>query len=80
MISLLKFSKVHKSIRNVGGVTVLHLCTLPTMLYICTNFQKSISKGFIVIKQSQFPSLNFQSGIILQICWRNNGHCSLLIA
>ena len=38
MISKLKFTKGHNSIKNVGRVMVLDLCHLLMTLYICKKF------------------------------------------
>ena len=51
VICILKFTKGHNSIKSVSGVEVLVLCTSAhrlIMLYICTKFCQSISKGFRV--------------------------------
>ena len=38
MISILKITKGNDSAKNVGGMTVVNLCTLSGMLYISTKF------------------------------------------
>ena len=53
-ISIVKFSKGNSSMKNVGGVTALVLCTLYIMLHFYITFHKNISEGFRVIKRTQF--------------------------
>ena len=55
MISKVNFSKGHSSIKKVGGVTVLVLCTSSDDTLYCTKFHENISKGLSVIEQTQFP-------------------------
>ena len=38
MISILKITKGDNSAKNVGGVTVVNVCTSSVMLYISTKF------------------------------------------
>ena len=45
MISILNVSKGHNSVKNVGGVTVLVLCTSSDCAIIFIKFRVSISKG-----------------------------------
>ena len=46
MISILKISKGNNSPKNVGGVTVVNLCTSSDHgLYICAKFREIISNG-----------------------------------
>ena len=52
-ISILKITKGNNSAKNVGGVTVVNLCTLLVMLYICTKFCDIISNGIKVIEWTQ---------------------------
>ena len=40
MVSLLKFSRGHNSVKNVGGVTILVLCTSPEYIIFVTSFMK----------------------------------------
>ena len=55
-ISLLKIIKGNNSAKNVGGVTVVNLCTSSghAMLYISTKFCTIISNGIKVIEQTRF--------------------------
>ena len=65
MIFRLKFSKGHYSVINVGGKTVLTVCTLSHSAYICTRFHENISNNFRVIERTRFLYLKFQTSIIL---------------
>ena len=49
-ISILHVSKGHNSVQNVGGVTVLVLCTSSDCAIIFVKFRESISKGRRVIE------------------------------
>ena len=50
--------KVHNSLKNVGRVMVLNLCTLSYdafyLVYICSKFHENILVGIKVIEQTQF--------------------------
>ena len=50
--------KGHNSLKNVGQVMVLNLCTLSYdasyLVYICTKFHENILVGIKVIEQTQF--------------------------
>ena len=50
MISILKITNGNNSAKNVGGVTVVYLCTSSVMLYICAKFREIISNGKKVIE------------------------------
>ena len=65
-ISILKITKGNNSAKNVGGVTVVELCTLSGHLYISTKFCEIISNGIKVIERTRFLYRKFQRGIILQ--------------
>ena len=54
MISLLKITKGNNSAKNVGGVTIVNLCTSSVKLYICAKFREIISNGIKVIKGTRF--------------------------
>ena len=43
MISMVKFSKGHNSVKNVAGVKVLFFAHRLMMLYICTKFHELIN-------------------------------------
>ena len=43
MVCILKFSKGHNSVNNVGGAMVLVLSTLSDSVLFCTKFCQSIS-------------------------------------
>ena len=52
MISILKITKGNNSAKNVGGVTVLNLCTSSGhALYLC-QFHEIISNGIKVMEQT----------------------------
>ena len=65
-ISILKITKGNNSQKNVGGVTIVNLCTCLVMLYISTKFCEYILNGIKVIERTQFLYWKFQRGIILQ--------------
>ena len=44
MISIMKFSKAHNSVKNVDGIRLLFSANCLVMLYICTEFLENISK------------------------------------
>ena len=50
--------KGHNSLKNVGQVMVLNLCTSSYdalyLVYICTKFHENILDGISVIEQTQF--------------------------
>ena len=50
--------KGHNSLKNVGRVMVLNLCTSSYdalyLIYICTKFHENILAGIQVIEQTQF--------------------------
>ena len=53
-IFIRKIPKVHNSVKNVGGVSVLVLCTSSDDgLYFCTKFHEIISNGIRVMEQTQ---------------------------
>ena len=54
MISIRKITKGNKAAKNVGGVTVVNLCTLSVMLYISTKLCEIISNGIKVIERTRF--------------------------
>ena len=62
IISNLKFTKGHNSIKNEGRVTVLDSAHLLMMLHICTKFGSNIYKGFRVTELMQFPIFKFSKG------------------
>ena len=67
MISILKITKGNNSAKNIGGVTVVNLCTSSGhALYFCTKFCEIISNGIKVIERTRFLYWKFQRGIILQ--------------
>ena len=51
-------AKGHNSLKNVGRVMVLNLCTLSYdalyLVYICTKFYENILDGIKVIERTQF--------------------------
>ena len=58
-----KISKGHYSVKSVGGVTFLVLCTSSRfffsahrlmMVYICTKFRENILDGMKVIERTRF--------------------------
>ena len=67
-ISILKITKGNNSAKNVGGVTVVELCTLSGHIFnftfnlckmaghalYCTKFCEIISNGIKVIEQTPF--------------------------
>ena len=50
--------KGHNSLKNVGSVTVLNLCTSSCdasfLVYICTKFHENILDGIKVIERTRF--------------------------
>ena len=54
MISIPKISKGNNSAKNVGGVTVVNLCTLSGHVFISTKFCEIISNGIKVIERTRF--------------------------
>ena len=50
--------KGHNSVKNVGRVMVLNLCTSSYdalyLVYICTKFHENILEGIKVIRRTQF--------------------------
>ena len=50
--------KGHNSLKNVGRVMVLNLCTSSYdalyLVYICTEFHENVLVGIKVIQQTQF--------------------------
>ena len=50
MISPLKFTKDHNSIKPTDEVTVLYLCTLSDYVVYLYRFPQNISEGFRVIE------------------------------
>ena len=65
MISLLRFSKEHNSIKNVGGVTVLNLCSSSDHALHLNQVSQKYLNGFQKYKWILLPYPNFQRGIIL---------------
>ena len=66
-ISILKITKGNNSAKNVGGVTVVNLCTSSVFFfffYISTKFCDIISNGIKVIGRTQFLYWKIQRGII----------------
>ena len=53
-ISILKITKGNNSANNVGGVTVVYLCTSSGRLYICAKFCEIISNGIKVLERTRF--------------------------
>ena len=49
-----QFTKGHNSVKTVNVVRVLNLCTSSDVFYICTKFQKNISKAFRVSERIRF--------------------------
>ena len=54
MISILEITKGNNSAKNVGGVTVVNLCTSSVMLYICAKFREIILNCIKVIERTRF--------------------------
>ena len=52
MIFIRKISKGHNSEKNIGGVSVLFLCT--SSVCICTEFHGNILNGIKVIEWTRF--------------------------
>ena len=50
--------------KNVGGVTVVYLCTSSVMLYISTKFCEITSNGIKVKERTRFLYGKLQRGII----------------
>ena len=65
-ISILKITKGNNSAKNVGGVTVVDLCTLSGHALYFTKFCEIISNGIKVIERTRFLYRKFQRGIIPQ--------------
>ena len=63
-ISILKITKGNNSAKNVGGMTVVNLCTSSGHNYISTMFCDIISNGIKVIERTQFLYWKIQRGII----------------
>ena len=63
-ISILKITKGNNSAKNVGGVTVVNLCTSSGHAAISTKFCDIISNGIKVIERTQFLYWKIQGGII----------------
>ena len=55
-----KISKGNNSVKNVGGVTVLVLCTLSEDYFFSTKFHENILDGIEVIELTRFPSGKIQ--------------------
>ena len=51
---ILKYTKGHNSVNNVGGVTVFVFCHYLIMFYICTKFGKNVLKAFRVMSGHDF--------------------------
>ena len=66
MISLLKITKGNNSAKNVGGVTLVNLCTSSGHAYISTKLCDIISNVIKVIERTQFLYGKLQRGIIPQ--------------
>ena len=65
-ISIRKITTGNNSAWNVGGVTVVNLCTLSDLLYISTKFCEIISNGINFIERTRFLYWKLQRGIIPQ--------------
>ena len=66
-ISIRKITKGNNSAKNVGGVTVVYLCTsCGHALYFSTKFCEIISNGIKVIERTRFLHWKLQRGIIPQ--------------
>ena len=52
-ISILKISKGNNSAKNVGGVTVVNLCTSSDHGLYCTKFRGIISNGIKVMDRTR---------------------------
>ena len=66
MISILKITKGNNSAKNVGGVTVVDLCTSSGHALYFYQVCEIISNGIKVIERTRFLYGKFQRGIILQ--------------
>ena len=59
-ISILKITKGNNSAKNVGGVTIVNLCTSSGhalyfyQIYICAKFHEIILNGIKVIERTRF--------------------------
>ena len=65
-ISILKITKGNNSAKNVGGVTVVDLCTSSDNACNSTKFCEIVSNGIKVIERTRFLYRKFQRGIIPQ--------------
>ena len=63
-ISILKITKGNNSAKNVGGVTVVNLCTSSGHALYFYLFCDIISNGIKVIERTQFLYWKIQRGII----------------
>ena len=54
MISILKISKGNNSAKNVGGVTIVNLCTSSGHALYFYKFCEIISNGIKVIERTRF--------------------------
>ena len=63
-ISILKITKGNNSAKNVGGVTVVDLCTSSGHALYSTKFCEIISNGIKVIERTRFLYGKLQRGII----------------
>ena len=61
-----KIKKEHNFAENVGGVTVVKLCTSSGHAVYFYKFCEIILNGIKVIERTQFLVRKFQRGIILQ--------------
>ena len=65
-ISILKITKGNNSAKNVGGVTVVDLCTLSGHTLYFNQVCEIILNGIKVIERKRFLYRKFQRGIIPQ--------------
>ena len=57
MISILKTTKGHNSVNNVGRVKIFVLFKLSNdVLYVCTKFWINVLNHFEIIEQTRFPN------------------------
>ena len=65
-IVVTNISTGHYLAKFLNGITVLVLCTLSVVIYICTIFHKNSFHSFKVIEQTLFSCENFQRSITPQ--------------
>ena len=68
MISSPKITKGNNSAKNVGGVSVVNLCTSSGHALYFTKFCEIIINGIKVIERTRFLVRKLQRGIIPQKC------------